>query len=47
MVYSLEQDKLVWAGVSRTVEPSKVDSFITELAKEVANQMEKDGLLKT
>jgi len=47
MVYSLEQDKLVWAGVSRTVEPTKVDSFITELAKEVANQMEKDGLLKT
>jgi hypothetical protein len=47
LVYSLEQDKLVWAGVSRTVEPSKVDSFITELAKEVANQMEKDGLLKS
>ena len=45
LVYSLEQDKLVWAGVSRTVDPTKIDSFIGEIAKAVANQMEKDGLL--
>ncbi len=45
LVYSLEQDKLVWAGVSRTVDPTKIDSFISEIAKAVANQMEKDGLL--
>jgi hypothetical protein len=30
LVYSLEQDKLVWAGVSRTVDPTKVESFISE-----------------
>lgn len=45
LVYSLEQDKLVWAGVSRTVDPSQIDSFVSELAKAVASQMEKDGLL--
>jgi hypothetical protein len=45
LVYSLEQDKLVWAGVSRTVDPKQIDGFIRELAKAVASQMEKDGLL--
>jgi hypothetical protein len=45
LVYSLDQDKLVWAGVSRTVEPTQVDSFVTEVAKACAEQMEKDGLI--
>jgi hypothetical protein len=45
LVYSLEQDKLIWAGISRTVDPTKVDSFVTELAKAVADSMRKDGLL--
>jgi len=45
LVYSLEQDLLVWAGISRTVDPTQVDSFISELANAVASQMEKDGLL--
>jgi len=45
LVYSLERDKLVWAGVSRTVDPKQVGPFIQELAKAVAAQMEKDGLL--
>jgi hypothetical protein len=45
LVYSLEQDQLVWAGVSRTVDPQQVDSFIAELAAAVSDQMAKDGLL--
>ena len=45
LVYSLEQDKLVWAGLSRTVDPTQVDSFITEVGKACAEQMEKDGLI--
>ena len=45
LVYSLEQDKLVWAGQSRTVSPKDVESFITEVAKACADQMEKDGLI--
>jgi hypothetical protein len=45
LVYSFDQDKLVWAGVSRTVSPSNVDSFISEVARAAADQMEKDGLI--
>jgi hypothetical protein len=46
LVYSLEQDLLVWAGVSRTVDPERIESFIGELAAAVTKQMEKDGLLR-
>jgi hypothetical protein len=46
LVYSLVQDQLVWAGVSRTVDPSHIDDFIAELAKAVSEQLEKEGLLK-
>lgn len=45
LVYSLDQDELVWAGVSRTVDPQQVDSFVGELAGAVSEQMMKDGLL--
>jgi len=44
LVYSLEQDQLVWAGVSRTIDPGQIESFIAELATAVSKQMEKDGL---
>jgi hypothetical protein len=46
LVYSLEQDQLVWAGVSKTFNPSDLDSFITELAKAVTKEMKKSGLLQ-
>jgi hypothetical protein len=46
LVYSFEQDQLVWAGVSRTLDPARIDEFIAELAPAVAKQMEKDGLLQ-
>jgi len=45
LVYSLEQDLLVWAGVSRTVDPEHIEGFISELAAAVSKQLEKDGLL--
>ncbi len=45
LVYSLDQDLLVWAGVSKTVDPTRIDPFISELATEVTKQMAKDGLL--
>jgi hypothetical protein len=45
LVYSLEQDKLIWAGVSRTVDPARLDDFIGELAKAVSDRMRKDGIL--
>jgi hypothetical protein len=46
LVYSFVQDQLVWAGVSRTVDPAKIEDFIGELAQAVSKQLEKDGLLK-
>lgn len=46
LVYSLEQDKLIWAGVSRTIDPTQIDSFISELAKAVSDRMRKDGILE-
>ncbi|HEY1252070.1 MAG TPA: hypothetical protein VGH97_12850 [Thermoanaerobaculia bacterium] len=45
LVYSFDQDKLVWAGQSRTVSPKDVESFISEVARAAADQMEKDGLI--
>lgn len=45
LVYSFTQDQLVWAGVSKTIDPSRIDGFITELADAVTEQMQKDGLL--
>jgi hypothetical protein len=46
LVYSLRQDKLIWAGTSETTNPSKVDSFVRELAGKVVDQMTKEGLLR-
>ena len=46
LVYSLEQDRLIWAGVSRTLDPERIESFIGELAKAVTKQLVKAGLLQ-
>lgn len=45
LVYSFAQDELVWAGISRTVDPKGVEAFIGELASAVAGEMTKTGLL--
>jgi len=45
LVYSLEQDKLLWAGTSRTTNPDKLDSFINEVADAAANEMIKQGVI--
>jgi hypothetical protein len=44
LVYSLEQDLLVWAGVSRTVDPTKIEGLVSELAAAITKQMDKEGL---
>ena len=46
LVYSLEQDKLVWAGRSETTNPSKVGPFIQELTAKAASEMKKQGLIQ-
>ena len=44
LAYSLEQDLLIWAGVSRTVDPARIGEFIEELSKAVADKMTQDGV---
>ncbi len=46
LVYSLEQDKLVWAGQSETTNPEKVGPFIKELVAKAAAEMKKQGLIR-
>ena len=46
LVYSLEQNKLVWAGQSKTTNPSSADAFIKELVGKVAAEVKKAGLVQ-
>jgi hypothetical protein len=46
LVYSNVQDKLLWAGVSNTMNPSRLDSLIHEVAGGVAKELQKAGLLQ-
>jgi hypothetical protein len=46
LVYSLEQNKLVWAGQSKTTNPSSVDAFVKDLVAKVAAEMKKSGLVQ-
>lgn len=45
LVYSFGHDELIWAGISRTVNPTGIDDFIAELASAVTKNMASDGLL--
>ena len=45
LVYSLKQNKLIWAGQSNTTNPTKVDGFVKELATAARREMKKAGLL--
>jgi hypothetical protein len=46
LVYSLTQDELIWSAVSKTVDPNHIDGLVSDLAKAVSDEMEKEGLLK-
>lgn len=45
LVYSLEQNQLVWASQSQTMNPTQVGSFVRDLSKTLGTEMEKQGLL--
>jgi hypothetical protein len=45
LVYSLQQNELVWASQSQTMNPIEVGSFVRELGKTLGTEMEKQGLL--
>jgi len=42
-VYSIVPNKLLWTGTTKTVNPSKIDKTISEIADAVSEQMKKDG----
>ena len=44
LIYSLNQDKLLWAGTSRTSNPDGLQGLITDVADAVASQVAKQGL---
>ena len=46
LVYNLKQGKLIWAGKSKTVNPTTAEGLIKDLVGAVAAEMEKAGLLK-
>lgn len=46
LIYSLTQDKLVWAATSKTTNPSEVNSLIDELVAAAAKQLKQQGLIR-
>jgi hypothetical protein len=44
-VYSMRQNKLVWTGESKTVNPGNVDSLMKDVIDAVAQELSKAGLL--
>jgi hypothetical protein len=45
LVYSLRQNKLVWAGQSRTTNPRDVQAFVRKLSAATAQELQRQGLL--
>lgn len=46
LVYSLEQNKLVWAGQTKTTNPKNANSVVQTLVGKVANEIKKAGLVQ-
>lgn len=44
-VYSLNKDRLIWSGLTSTVDPSGVDKLMNASAKTVYNEMKKEGFV--
>lgn len=45
VIYDLRQNKLVWAGQTKTMNPSDVESFVGELADAVSRELRASGLV--
>jgi hypothetical protein len=45
LLYSLEQDKLIWAGISETLNPKDLDSGVRKVARKAVNRMDREGVL--
>jgi len=45
-VYTINPDKLVWTGTTKSVNPPKLEKTVNQIADAVAAKMKKDGFLK-
>jgi hypothetical protein len=45
LIYSVTDDKLLWAGRSKTTNPSNVREFIQELSDGAVKEMEDAGFI--
>jgi len=46
LIYDLRSDKLVWAGMSDTMNPETAQKFIKDVVKAAAKEMKKQGFVK-
>jgi hypothetical protein len=46
-IYSVKEDRLVWAGISETFAPASVESLVYDLAVEIAKDLRKKGLIQS
>ena len=44
-LYSLDDNKLIWSGVSQTFDPASAKSFMNDVSKAVAKSLQKDRLI--
>lgn len=45
LLFDVKADKLIWAGQSETMNPTKAESFMSDLLRAVGDQLRKEGLL--
>jgi hypothetical protein len=45
LVYSLQQNMLLWGGQSKTTNPNDVDELVAEVARAAAKELENEGLI--
>ncbi|NWG75431.1 MAG: hypothetical protein HXY24_12610 [Rubrivivax sp.] len=45
LIYSIEEDALVWAGRSESTNPKDIQKFVKELVKEAGKELRKAGLV--
>jgi len=46
LVYSIEQDELLWAGMSETINPKDVRKFVKKLVDAAGKEMRKAGMVR-
>lgn len=44
-VYSLKRDKLIWSGITSSIDPESMEKMIGGVTKEVYGRMKKDGFI--